>query len=78
MKIETFVDDLLHKVDPPMDAMHHSSTMEIDDTNIFDEYESSIFQSIVFYIQSKNLIIEKRDATNKKAKSHTDIKFRKM
>jgi hypothetical protein len=78
MQIETFVDDLFRKVDPPVDAMHHSSTMEIDDTDIFYEDESFVFQSDVFDNQSKNLTIEKRDVTNKKGKSHSEIKLRKM
>jgi hypothetical protein len=66
MQLETVMDDVFHKVDKPADAMHHSSTMEIAETDIFDEDESFVFQSVVFYSQSKNLIIEKRDVTNKK------------
>jgi hypothetical protein len=49
--------------------MHHSSTMKIAETDIFDEDESFVFQSVVFDSQSKNLIIEKRDVTNMKDKS---------
>jgi hypothetical protein len=71
MQLETYVDALLQKVDPHADAMHHSSTMEIVETDIFDKDESFVFQSLVFDSQSKNLIIEKRDVTNKKDKSHT-------
>jgi hypothetical protein len=58
--------------------MHHSSTMEIIETDIFDEDESFVFQSVAFDSQSKNLIIERRDVTNKKGKSHTKINLRKM
>jgi hypothetical protein len=71
MQLETSVDDLLHKVDPSVDAMHHSSTMEITETDIFYEDESFVFQSVVFDNQSTNLIIEKKDVTNKKGKSRT-------
>jgi hypothetical protein len=78
MQLETDVDDVFRKVDQPTDAMHHSSTMEIVETDIFDEDESFVFQSIVFDSQSKNLIIEKRDVTNKKGKSHSEINLRKM
>jgi hypothetical protein len=42
--------------------------MEIVETEIFDEDESFLFQSVVFYSESKNLIIEKRDVRNKKGK----------
>jgi hypothetical protein len=76
MQLETFVDALLQKFDTHADTMHHSSTMEIVETDIFDEDESFVFQSVVFDIQSKNLIIEKRDVTNKKGKSRTEINFR--
>jgi hypothetical protein len=58
--------------------MHHSSTMEIAETDIFDEDESFVFQSVVFDSQSKNLIIEKRDVTNKKGKSRSEINLRNM
>jgi hypothetical protein len=75
MQIETSMDGVFRKLDPPM---HHILTMEIADTNIFDEDESFVFQSIVFYIQSKNLIIEKRDVTNKKGKSRSEINLGKM
>jgi hypothetical protein len=54
------------------------STMEIAKTNIFDKDESFVFQSVVFYRQSKNMIIKKRDVTNRKRKSRTKINFRKM
>jgi hypothetical protein len=78
MQLESIVDDMFHKVDQPTDAMHHSSTMEIVETDIFDEDESFVFQSVVFYSKSKNLIIEKRDVTNKKGKSRSEINLRNM
>jgi hypothetical protein len=69
MQLETSVDVVFRKVDPPANAIYHSSTMEIAQTDIFYEDESFIFQSVVFDNQSKNLITEKRDVTNKKEKS---------
>jgi hypothetical protein len=78
MQLETSVDVMFRKVDPLVDAMHHSSTMEITEIDIFDEDESFVFQSAVFDSQSKNLIIEKRDVTNNKGKSRSEINFRKM
>jgi hypothetical protein len=45
------------------------SAMEITKIDIFDEDESFIFQSVVFDSQSKNMVIEKRDVTNRKGKS---------
>jgi hypothetical protein len=55
-----------------------SSAVEIAETEIFDEDESFVFQSVVFYSQSKSMVIEKRDVTNRKGKSRTKINFRKM
>jgi hypothetical protein len=55
-----------------------SSTVEIAETDIFYEDESFVFQSVVFDSQSKNMVIEKRDVTNRKGKSRTEINFRKM
>jgi len=52
--------------------------MEIVETEIFDDDESFIFQSIVFYNESKKLIIEKRDVRNKKGKSRSEINLRNM
>jgi hypothetical protein len=58
--------------------IHHSSILEIVETEIFDEDESFLFQIVVFDSQSKSLIIEKRDVKNKKGKSHSDISLRNM
>jgi hypothetical protein len=43
MQLETNVDDVFCKVDPPANMMHHGLTMEIAETDIFDEDESFIF-----------------------------------
>jgi hypothetical protein len=55
-----------------------SSAVEIAETEIFDEDESFVFQSNVFDSQSKSMVIEKRDVTNMKGKSRTEINFREM
>jgi hypothetical protein len=61
-------------------SMHKigSSAMEIAETDNFDKDESFVFQSDVFDRQSKNIVIEKRDVTNRKGKYRTEINFRKM
>jgi hypothetical protein len=55
-----------------------SSAVEIAEIENFDEDESFVFQSIVFDSQSKSMVIEKRDVTNRKGKSCIEINFRKM
>jgi hypothetical protein len=52
--------------------------MEIIERETFDEEESFVFQSVVFDIESKNLIIEKIDVKNKKGKSHSEVNLQNM
>jgi hypothetical protein len=42
MQLETEIEHM-HKVHPSVDAMHHSSTMEIVEADIFYEDESFVF-----------------------------------
>jgi hypothetical protein len=55
-----------------------SFAVEISETEIFYKDESFVFQSVVFYNQSKSMVIEKRDVTNRKGKSRKEINFRKI
>jgi hypothetical protein len=55
-----------------------SFVVEISNTEFFDIDESFVIQSVVFDSQSKSLVIEKRDVTNKKGKSRAEINFSKM
>jgi hypothetical protein len=55
-----------------------SSAVEISNTNFFDIDESFVIQSAIFDSQSKSMVIEKRDVTNRKGKSRAEINFRKM
>jgi hypothetical protein len=52
--------------------------LEIVENEIFDEEESFVFQSIVFYSKSKKLIIEKSDVKNKMGKSRSKVNLRNM
>jgi hypothetical protein len=78
MELDIDLDSIFCNVDNPRDVIHHSRPMEIDETNFFYEYESFIFQSVVFDNESKNLIIEKRDVKNKKGKSRLEINLGNM
>ena len=55
-----------------------SSAVEISDTDFFDIDESFVIQSAIFDNQSKSMVIEKRDVTNRKGKSRTEIDFSEM
>jgi hypothetical protein len=65
-------DDQLERTAP------QNPQMEIIGTETFDEEESFAFQSVVFYNESKKLVIEKRDVKNKKGKSRSEINLRNM
>jgi len=78
MELETDLDSIFRNLDQPGDAIQHSRPMDIVDTEIFDEDESFVFQSVVFDIKSKKLIIEKRDVKNKKGKSRSKVNFANM
>ena len=78
MELETDLDNVLCSVDQPGDAIHHNPLMEIPEIQIFCEAESFVFQSVVFYSESKNLIIEKRDIRNNKGKYRSEINLRNM
>jgi hypothetical protein len=45
-----------------------NSSLEIVENETFSKEESVTFQSVVFYKESKKLIIEKGDMKNKKGK----------
>jgi hypothetical protein len=78
MELDTYLDSIFHNLDQPGDAIQHSLPMDIVDTNFFYEDESFVFQSVFFYIKSKNLIIEKRDVKNKKVKSRSKVDLANM
>jgi hypothetical protein len=56
MEIDTNLDAMLSFFDQPEDAIHHSHPMDISVAQNFDEDESFVFQSVVFYRQNKKLI----------------------
>jgi hypothetical protein len=56
-------------------APHNLGILGID---TLDEEESFAFQSVVFYSESKKLIIENRYVKNKKRTSHSEFNLRNM
>jgi hypothetical protein len=46
MELETDLDNVFCNVDQPANAIHHSSIMEIAETDIFDEDESFVFRAL--------------------------------
>jgi hypothetical protein len=78
MELDIDIDSIFCNLDQPGDAIQHSHSMDIVDTEIFDEDESFIFQSVVFESESKKLIIEKRDVKNKKGKYRSEVDLANM
>jgi hypothetical protein len=78
MDLEANLESMFYNLDNPRDAIHYACSMNMVDTNFFYEDESFIFQSIVFEIESKQLIIEKRDVKNKKRKHCLELDLANM
>jgi hypothetical protein len=78
MELDIDIEKMFPNVDHPQDTAHQNPLMEIIESETFDEEESFVFQSIVFYSESKNLIIEKRDVKNKKGKSRSEVNLQNM
>jgi hypothetical protein len=78
MELEIDIEKVFPNIDQLENTAHQNPHMEIIESETFDEEESFVFQSIVFYSESKNLIIEKRDVKNKKGKSRSEINLRNM
>jgi hypothetical protein len=77
MELKIDIEKVFPNIDHLENTDHQNPRMEIIETETFDEQESFAFQSIVFNGNSKKLIIEKRDVTNKKGKSRSEINLRK-
>jgi hypothetical protein len=78
MELDIDIKKMFPKTDQPEDTTHHNPLMEIIESETFDEEESFVFQSVVFYSKSKNLIIEKRNVKNKKGRSRSEVNLRNM
>jgi hypothetical protein len=78
MELETDMNSIFCNLEHLGDAIQHSCPMDVADIKNFDEDESFVFQSIVFYSESKKLIIEKRDVKNKKGKYSIEVDLASM
>jgi hypothetical protein len=78
MELEIDIDKVFPDDNQLESTAPHNPGMEIIGIDTLDEEESFAFQSIVFYSESKKLIIEKKDVKNKKGKSHSEINLRNM
>jgi len=58
MELDIDIEKMFPNVDHPQVTAHQNPLMEIIESETFDEEETFVFQSIVFYSKSKNLIIE--------------------
>jgi hypothetical protein len=78
MDLDVDLKSIFCNLDQPVHAIHHAFSMDMVGTDIFDEDESFVFQSIVFETESKKLIIEKRDVKNKKRKHLSKLDLANM
>jgi hypothetical protein len=78
MELEFDIEKVFPNADETKEIVHQNPLMEIIESETFDEEESFVFQSIVFYSESKNLIIEKIDVNNKNGKSRSEVNLQNM
>jgi hypothetical protein len=54
MELEIDIEKVFPNIDQPENTTHQNPLMEIMETETFNEEESFVFPSIVFYSKSKN------------------------
>jgi hypothetical protein len=78
MELEIDIEKMFPDDDHLNNTALHNPGMEILGIDILEEEESFSFQSVVFYRESKKLIIENRDVKNKKGTSHSEFNLHNM
>jgi hypothetical protein len=66
MELKIDIDKVFPNVDQLEDMGHKNHQMEIIEIETFGGENYFSFQSVIFYSESKKLIIEKRDVNNEK------------
>jgi hypothetical protein len=61
MKLEVYIEKIFPTIDQPRNMAQNKSSLEIIANETFSEEESFTFQSVVFYKESKKLIVERGD-----------------
>jgi hypothetical protein len=78
MELEIDIDKVFPDDNHLENTTPHNPGMEIIGIDTLDEEEYFSFQSVVFYRESKKLIIEKKYVKNKKEKSCSEINLQNM
>jgi hypothetical protein len=78
MKLEVDIEKIFPEMEQPKNMAQQNPLLEIIANETFSEEESFTFQSVVFYKESKRLIVERSDQRNKKGKSRSEVDLKDM
>jgi hypothetical protein len=78
MELKADIEKMFSSIDQLGNMAHQNSSLEIIENETFNEEESFVFQSVVFYKESKKLILKKGDMKKKKGKYRLEVDLRDM
>jgi hypothetical protein len=78
MELEADIEKIFHGIEQHEHVVQQNIALEVIRNESFIEYESFIIQSIVYYKDSKKLVLEINDQRNKKGKSCSEVDLKYM
>jgi hypothetical protein len=78
MELEVDIEKIFPVMEQPENIIQQNSLLEVVANETFSEEESFTFQSVIFYKESKKLIVERGDQKNKKGKSRSEVDLKDM
>jgi hypothetical protein len=78
MELEVDIEKIFPAMEQPENMAQQNYLLEFVANETFSEEESFTFQSVVFYKESKKLIVERSDQKNKKGKSRSEVNLKDM
>jgi hypothetical protein len=78
MELEVDIEKIFPAMEQPENITQQNSLLEAVANETFSEEESFTFQSVIFYKESKKLIVERSDKKNKKRKYHSKVELKDM
>jgi hypothetical protein len=78
MELEADIEKIFPAMEQPEIVTQQNVLLEVVANDIFSEEESFTFQSDIFYMESKKLIVKRGDQKNKKGKSRSEVDLKDM
>jgi hypothetical protein len=78
MELEVDIEKIFPAIEQPENMAQQNYLLEVVGNETFSEEESFTFQSVVFYKESKKLIVERTHQKNKKGKYCSEVDLKDM